>query len=98
MCRELTKRHEEVIRGTLAELADRAREDPLRGEITVVLAGAGEAPAVAAGSLVAEVHRRVAAGERLKDAVAAVAEPAGVAKRELYAAAVAERPKLGDMP
>jgi len=90
VCRELTKRHEEVVRGTLAELAVWAT-DGVRGEVTVVLAGADPAAAPAVESLVGAVTERVDAGERLKDAVAAVAEAAGVAKRELYAAALADR-------
>jgi 16S rRNA (cytidine1402-2'-O)-methyltransferase len=90
VCRELTKRYEEVVRGTLAELADWAR-DGVRGEVTVVLEGAAPAAAPSAESLVGAVHERVAAGERFKDAVAAVAEAAGVPKRELYAAALADR-------
>ncbi len=88
-CRELTKTYEEVRRGSLDELAAWAAGD-VRGEITVVVAGrpprqAGEAVDVAA--LVSQVRLRVAAGERLKDAVAAVAEPLGVQKRALYDAA-----------
>ena len=90
MCRELTKTHEEVRRGSLAALAAWAAEG-VRGEITVVLAGASAAaPTVA--SLVGAVRERVADGERLKDAVSAVATAAGVPKRELYAAALAEQP------
>ena len=88
VCRELTKTYEEVVRGTLGELAAWAAADPVRGEITVVLAGAGPATAPPVESLVAAVHERVADGERLKDAVSAVAEAAGVPKRELYAAAL----------
>jgi 16S rRNA (cytidine1402-2'-O)-methyltransferase len=91
VCRELTKKHEEVLRGPLAELAAWAAEGPVRGEITVVLAGAAPSAAPAVESLVDAVAERVADGERLKDAVAAVAEGAGVAKRELYAAALAAR-------
>ncbi len=91
VCRELTKKYEEVRRGTLAELAAGAAEDPVRGEVTVVLAGAvATAPDV--GSLVGAVHERVAAGERLKDAAAAVAAAAGVPKRELYNAALRGEP------
>jgi 16S rRNA (cytidine1402-2'-O)-methyltransferase len=90
VCRELTKTHEEVRRGSLASLAAWAAEG-VRGEITVVLAGASAAaPTVA--SLVGAVRERVADGERLKDAVSAVATAAGVPKRELYAAALAEQP------
>jgi len=88
VCRELTKTYEEVRRGSLAELAAWAA-DGVRGEITVVLAGASaSAPSVA--SLVAAVQERVADGERLKDAVSVVAGAAGVPKRELYAAALAD--------
>lgn len=88
VCRELTKTHEEVRRGTLAELAAWAAEGPVRGEITVVLAGAAPAAAPSVESLVGAVHERVADGERLKDAVSAVATAAGVPKRDLYAAAL----------
>ena len=89
VCRELTKTHEEVRRGSLASLAAWAAEG-VRGEITVVLAGASAAaPTVA--SLVGAVRERVADGERLKDAVSVVALAAGVPKRELYAAALADQ-------
>jgi 16S rRNA (cytidine1402-2'-O)-methyltransferase len=92
VCRELTKMHEEVLRGPLAELAEWAAEGPVRGEITVVLAGAAPAAAPSVDSLVGAVEERVADGERLKDAVAVVAQAAGVPKRDLYAAALAARP------
>jgi 16S rRNA (cytidine1402-2'-O)-methyltransferase len=63
----------------------------VRGEVTVVLAGAAPAATPDVGSLVGAVHERVADGERLKDAAAAVATAAGVPKRELYNAALAQR-------
>jgi 16S rRNA (cytidine1402-2'-O)-methyltransferase len=91
VCRELTKTHEEVLRGPLSELAEWADEGPVRGEITVVLAGAAPSAAPSVESLVGAVEERVADGERLKDAVAVVAQAAGVPKRELYAAALAAR-------
>lgn len=91
VCRELTKLYEEVRRGPLAELAAWAREQPVRGEITVVLGGAVARQATVEDLLPA-VRARVAGGERLKDAVAAVATGSGVSKRELYAAALAARP------
>jgi 16S rRNA (cytidine1402-2'-O)-methyltransferase len=90
VCRELTKKYEEVRRGGLGELAAWAVEG-VRGEVTVVLAGAAPSAAPPVESLVDAVTERVADGERLKDAVAAVAEGAGVPKRELYAAALAAR-------
>jgi 16S rRNA (cytidine1402-2'-O)-methyltransferase len=90
VCRELTKPYEEVRRDGLAELARWAAEG-VRGEVTVVLAGAVTGPAEPdLPTLVGEVEQRVAEGERLKDAVAAVAGTA-VAKRTLYDAVVAAR-------
>ncbi|HLV55020.1 MAG TPA: 16S rRNA (cytidine(1402)-2'-O)-methyltransferase [Actinotalea caeni] len=89
VCRELTKTYEEVRRGTLAELAAWAA-DGVRGEITVVVAGAPPVPA-STDDLLAEVLDRVADGERLKEATAAVAERTGASRRELYEAALAAR-------
>jgi 16S rRNA (cytidine1402-2'-O)-methyltransferase len=87
VCRELSKPYEEVRRGGLGALALWAA-DGVRGEITVVLSGAPPADPPDVADLVGEVTERVAAGERLKEAVAAVATAHGVLKRELYQAAV----------
>lgn len=89
VCRELTKTYEEVRRGGLAELAAWAAPG-VRGEITLVIAGAHIRP-VDVDAAVAEVLERVAAGERLKEASGAVAEAAGVGRRELYEAALRAR-------
>ncbi|RKR75087.1 16S rRNA (cytidine(1402)-2'-O)-methyltransferase [Frondihabitans australicus] len=89
VCRELTKLHEEVRRGTARELADWAA-DGVRGEICLVVEGA---PArefdLAAG--VAQVLAAVASGDRLKEAAADVAEATGLSKRDLYQGALAAR-------
>ncbi|PKW14199.1 16S rRNA (cytidine(1402)-2'-O)-methyltransferase [Saccharopolyspora spinosa] len=90
VCRELTKTYEEIRRGSLAELAAWAAEG-VRGEITVVLGGAEPAAAADPAELVALVEERAAEGVRLKDAVAEVAELAGVRKKELYDAVLAAR-------
>jgi 16S rRNA (cytidine1402-2'-O)-methyltransferase len=87
VCRELTKTHEEIRRGTLDELAAWAADGPL-GEITVVVAGA---PAPAFGpaevdAAVAEVSRRVAAGKSRRNAAEEVAAEAGLPWRVLYKA------------
>ncbi|OLT49262.1 16S rRNA (cytidine(1402)-2'-O)-methyltransferase [Saccharomonospora sp. CUA-673] len=89
VCRELTKTYEQVRRGGLGELAAWAA-DGVRGEITVVLAGAAPR-AVRVEDLVADVAGRVEAGERLKAVAAEVAERTGVSKKELYDAVVAAR-------
>jgi 16S rRNA (cytidine1402-2'-O)-methyltransferase len=92
VCRELTKTYEEVRRGPLAELAQWA-QDGVRGEITVVVAGAAAAgPAVRdPAELVRLVRAREEAGEGRKEAIAAVAEQAGVRKREVFDAVVAAK-------
>jgi 16S rRNA (cytidine1402-2'-O)-methyltransferase len=89
VCRELTKTHEEIRRGTLDELAAWAT-GAVRGETTVVVAGA---PARVAGpadvdEAVTEVSRRVAGGMSRRDAVAAVAAEAGLSRRLVYEAVV----------
>ena len=92
VCRELTKTYEEVRRGSLAELAAWAT-DGVRGEITVVVAGA-PAPSVAAaapGELAALVAVRVEAGQPRKEAIAAVATELGLPKREVFDAVVAAK-------
>jgi 16S rRNA (cytidine1402-2'-O)-methyltransferase len=87
VCRELTKTYEEVRRGTLAELAAWAAEDEVRGEITLVVAGAPKHHDDL-GEAADEVRVLVAAGAKLKPAVAQVAETRGLAKNVLYAAAL----------
>ncbi|GGX82901.1 ribosomal RNA small subunit methyltransferase I [Streptomyces minutiscleroticus] len=92
VCRELTKTYEEVRRGPLEELARWAAEG-VRGEITVVVEGAPErAPeALDADELVRRVRVREEAGERRKEAIAAVAAEAGLPKREVFDAVVAAK-------
>ncbi|WP_370465673.1 16S rRNA (cytidine(1402)-2'-O)-methyltransferase [Nocardia sp. GTS18] len=89
VCRELTKTYEEVVRGTLGELAEWA-VDGARGEITVVLEGAQPVSAEPA-QLVDEVETLVASGMRLKDACAEVSAGRGASRRELYDAVLAAR-------
>lgn len=89
VCRELTKPYEEVRRGSLVELADWAIAG-VRGEVTVVLAGAQPAEADV-DELVAEVHRRTAAGEGLKAAATEVAAAHSASKKALYDAVLAAR-------
>lgn len=91
VARELTKTHEEVRRGTLAELVDWAEGTEVLGEIVIVVAGAEER-AASAEDLLPAVLARAATGERLKDAAKAVAAGAsGVSSRELYDLALASR-------
>ncbi|MEV5597373.1 16S rRNA (cytidine(1402)-2'-O)-methyltransferase [Streptomyces sp. NPDC052496] len=92
VCRELTKTYEEVRRGPLAELAAWAA-DGVRGEITIVVEGAPETGPQDLGpdELVRRVHVREEAGERRKEAIAAVAAETGLPKREVFDAVVAAK-------
>ncbi|HVM12850.1 MAG TPA: 16S rRNA (cytidine(1402)-2'-O)-methyltransferase [Egibacteraceae bacterium] len=87
LARELTKRHEEVWRGSLLELAARA-SGGVRGELTLVVAGApsGIPRDVDAVELAERVRSLIAAGDDKKRAVARVAEATGAPRREVYQA------------
>ena len=89
VCRELTKLHEEVARGSAAELAERFK-DGARGEICIVVEGA-EAVASDMPTAIAQVLALVATGSRLKEASAEVAEATGLSRRDLYEGALATK-------
>jgi len=96
VCRELTKTHEEVLRGSLGELAGKLQEGVL-GEVTLVVAGASRRPEpVAAADAVAEVLERVRGGASRRDAVAAVAAELGLRRRDLYAAVITNSEEMPD--
>jgi 16S rRNA (cytidine1402-2'-O)-methyltransferase len=91
VCRELTKLHEEVVRGPLSDLAAWALEG-VRGEICVVVGGAPEShDDVDLSEGVRLVLTRVAAGARMKEASQAVADATGLSRRDLYEGALAAR-------
>jgi 16S rRNA (cytidine1402-2'-O)-methyltransferase len=91
VCRELTKTHEEVRRGPLGELAGWAA-DGVRGEITLVVAGAVAGPAtLTAQELAAEVATEEAAGADRKEAIRAVVVRTGLPRRVVYDAVVAAK-------
>jgi 16S rRNA (cytidine1402-2'-O)-methyltransferase len=90
-CRELTKTHEEIRRGTLDELAAWAGEG-VRGEVTVVVAGAARPDAQAGSADLAaaagEVAAMMAAGASRKNAAATVAAGLGLSTRAVYRASL----------
>jgi 16S rRNA (cytidine1402-2'-O)-methyltransferase len=94
VCRELTKTHEEVRRGPLADLAAWAAEG-VRGEVTVVVAGVSDVRTVGptAADWRAAVADLEASGTPRRDAIAQVAKAAGVPKRQVYDAV--HKPKSG---
>jgi 16S rRNA (cytidine1402-2'-O)-methyltransferase len=91
LARELTKLHEEFVRGTLGELAARYAEEPPRGECTIVVAGASEAEAAEAGSIdiESEVRKLIAEGVGAKEIAAKLALATGKPKRMIYQLALA---------
>ncbi len=91
VARELTKLHEEVWRGTLAEAVAEFAPREVRGEVVVVLAGASPAPPAEAADVVAALRRHVDGGASWRDAASAVAAELGVARRRVYEQALAMR-------
>jgi 16S rRNA (cytidine1402-2'-O)-methyltransferase len=90
VCRELTKAHEEVVRGSAAELAERYAEGPPRGEVVLVL-GPASAAASASGAPAGldELRRLVEAGAHPRKAAGVVAELTGGTANALYRALTA---------
>ncbi len=95
VCREMSKLHEEVARGTLSELARRYRED-VRGEIVLVVApggGSGGASSPDAAVAADALRRLVQAGARPRAAAQVVAALTGSRPNELYTALTGRRPR-----
>jgi 16S rRNA (cytidine1402-2'-O)-methyltransferase len=90
VCRELTKLHEEVVRGTAVELAERFGAAAVRGEIVLVVGGADVAPGDL-GAAVDALRRLVDAGAKARPAAAVVAELTGVSANDLYRALTQDR-------
>lgn len=86
VARELTKIHEEFVRGTPAEVADRYREVPPRGEVTVVIEGAGdEEPEVTEAMIQAAAREVQEMGLATSAAAKEMAKSLGIPRREAYA-------------
>jgi 16S rRNA (cytidine1402-2'-O)-methyltransferase len=83
VCRELTKVHEEVRRGSAAELAEAYRESAPRGEV-VLVCGAAPAGQVSRDEALAALRGLIDAGARPRPAAAAVAKLTGLGANELY--------------
>ena len=84
VARELTKLHEEVVRGTLAELCQWS-DKPLKGEFVVVVEGAADQTDPATDDeLLAAATERVTDGMSRRDAAAATAADHGVSRRRVY--------------
>ncbi len=87
LCRELTKLHEEVIRGTLAELAHYYDMTEPRGEYVIVVKGAESRRSEFTLEQAAELARTlINGGEKLPEACRQAAKATGISKREIYSA------------
>jgi 16S rRNA (cytidine1402-2'-O)-methyltransferase len=90
VCRELTKLHEEVLRGSVADVRAAVGDAPVRGEVVVVLEGRTADAPVDVDAAVAEARDLVADGARKRDAAHRVAERTGVPANAIYRALVPE--------
>lgn len=90
ICRELTKRYEQYMRGSLCQVRDELAEQGARGEFVILVAGAAEAAdeAAAGGDYAALVRELMDQGIDKKEAVRIVAKRCGVPKRSVYQAAL----------
>jgi len=88
LARELTKMHEEVVRGRLGVLADRFAAVPPRGEVVIVAAPPDADSAPTGETLEERLRQQIAAGTSLKDAAALVAAETGHPRRDVYALAL----------
>jgi 16S rRNA (cytidine1402-2'-O)-methyltransferase len=86
VCRELTKVHEEVVRGSASELAERYTSAPPRGEVALVVGPAARRPDADLGPAVDALRRLLEAGAKPRAAAAVVAELTGTSANALYAA------------
>ena len=90
VCRELTKLHEEVLRGRAGDVLDRIGERELKGEVAVVVEGEHHPNPSDRAALLGEVRRLIEEGMRTRDAARAVAERHGASANELYRTALSE--------
>jgi 16S rRNA (cytidine1402-2'-O)-methyltransferase len=92
VCRELTKVHEEVVRGTAAELAARYRDEPPRGEIVLVVGPGERAASADLDHALVALRALVDAGAKPRPAAAVVSELTGVPANALYRALTDSKP------
>jgi 16S rRNA (cytidine1402-2'-O)-methyltransferase len=97
VAREMTKLHEELLRGTISEVVAELETRAVKGEVTIVFAAAAPVTSeVAPDEISAEFERLRAGGMRRNDAVKAVAEKFGLRKNEVYKMLVTDRADPSD--
>jgi 16S rRNA (cytidine1402-2'-O)-methyltransferase len=91
VAREMTKLHEEIIRGRISEILARIGDRELKGEIAIVIGGASEPLAAEVHALLPRVRALVTAGMRKRDAAREVARAHGASANDLYRAYLVEQ-------
>jgi len=90
VCRELTKLHERVVRGSASEVLEAIGDEPLRGEVVVVVEGDREGAPPDLGTAVRRAEALVKAGTRKREAARLVAAETGVGANEIYRGLIGE--------
>jgi 16S rRNA (cytidine1402-2'-O)-methyltransferase len=90
VAREVTKLHEEFLRGTVSELLCKLADREVRGEITIVMRGSTGAPAISEDLIKADIARLKADGVRVKEIAEVLGEKYAIAKRDVYRMALDE--------
>ena len=91
VARELTKVHEEVLRGTAEELAGKLDGEEVRGEVVLVVGGATQGPAPELSQLIEEASELIRGGRKKREAAAEVARRHDVSANAIYRALIEER-------
>ena len=92
LVKEITKIHEEVLRGTVSEILVEIGKTKIAGEYVLVLEGRSEDIEIPVEDALAEIHALIQKGFRRKDAVSRIAETYGFSKKELYDQSLKEIP------
>ena len=97
VAREVSKVHEEFLRGLASEVIQKLAGQQIRGELTIVIKGSAGDAAVSEELLRAEIHRLKSEGMRVKEIAAVLAAEHSVAKREIYRMVLrdADQKKIG---
>ncbi len=98
VARELTKLHEEVLRGRASEVLGRIADLDLKGEVAVVIGGAPATSGADVTTLIPETEALVESGMRKREAAHEVAERHGVSANALYRALLYEQQEPGSFP
>ena len=94
--RELSKVHEEVLRGTVSEVVARLSDREVKGEITIVVHGCTDECQVSEESIGTEIHRLIDEGMGIKDISELLGERYHVSKRQIYQLALKLKSEKGD--